>query len=332
MSRTPNKTESGPRRQGPGGRAQAARVQAAGPRRQGPGGRAQAAGPRRQGPRRQGPGGKGPAAGPRRQGPGPRRQGPGGRAQAARAQAAGPRRQGRSARAQTAGPRRQGPRRQGPRRQGPGGRAQAAVPLKQTRAQKTTERWAWEVRLSPVRQRLSPKALCRRKAEAAAQPRTAWRNPQQRKKGQKNSDDGCPQNSIFEIMPLGPPKEADTPPRGEGRGPSKFDFRNHDAWTPQRNRHPSTRRRGFPRNSIFEIMTLGPPKKQTPVEEGGGPQNSIFEIMTLGPPKGADTPPTGRVRGPQNSIFEIMTLGPPKEADTPPRGGGGALKIRFSKS
>ena len=28
----------------------------------------------------------------------------------------------------------------------------------------------------------------------------------------------------------------------EGGGPTKFDFRNHDAWTPQRNRHPFTRR------------------------------------------------------------------------------------------
>ena len=238
--KNPKETESGPRRQGPGGRAQAA-----GNRRQGPGGRAQAAAPRRQGP-----GGRAQAA--RALATGLRRQGPGGRAQATRVQAAGPRQdlRGRAARPSPGG-----------RAQGPDGRAQG--PSKQTRAQKTKERWAWEVRLSPVRQRLSPKALCRRKAEAAAQPRTAWRNPEKRKKGQKNSDDGGPQNSIFEIMPLGPPKGADTPPRGEGRGPSKFDFRNHDAWTP--------------------------PKEQTPLHEerGGGPQNSIFEIMTLGPPKEA---------------------------------------------
>ena len=39
--------------------------------------------------------------------------------------------------------------------------------------------------------------------------------------------------------------------------------------------------------------------------EKRSPQNSIFEIMTLGPPKETDTPP----RGAQNSIFKIMTLG-----------------------
>ena len=242
----------------PGGQAQAAQ-----PGRQGSDGRVQAAGPRRQGSRRQGhstthaarpggrvqsqggraragsraPRGRAQAAGPRRQGPGgkgPGDKGPGGRA------TAGPTRHGGRAQPGWQG---SGPRRQGPRRQGPGGRAQAAVPLKQTRAQKTKERWAWEVRLSPVRQRLSPKALCRRKAEAAAQPRTAWRNPEKRKKGQKNSDDAA----------------------------LKIRF--------------------------SKSCRLYHPKKQTPLHEErrGGPQNSIFEIMTLGPPKGAGEAP-GRSR------------------------------------
>ena len=35
---------------------------------------------------------------------------------------------------------------------------------------------------------------------------------------EERGGEGSPQNSIFEIMPLGPPKGADTPPRGEGRG------------------------------------------------------------------------------------------------------------------
>ena len=119
---------------------------------------------------------------------------------------------------------------------------------------------------------------------------------------------GGPQNSIFEIMPLGPPKGADTPPRGERGGPSKFDFRNHAAWTPQRSRHPSTRR---------------------------GPSKFDFRNHAAWTPQRSRHPSTRRVGGPQNSILEIMTLGPPKETDTPPRGGGGwegALKIRYSES
>ena len=70
-------------------------------------------------------------------------------------------------------------------------------------------------------------------------------------------------------MTLGPPKGADTPPRGE---------------------------EGGPQNSIFEIMPLGPTKESDtpprgPPKGGEATQNSIFEIMTLGPPKETDTPP-----------------------------------------
>ena len=53
--------------------------------------------------------------------------------------------------------------------------------------------------------------------------------------------------------------------RGGGGGkPSKFDFRNHAAWTPQRSRHPSTRRGGGGRiqNSLARNMHLQVDKQQ----------------------------------------------------------------------
>ena len=86
------------------------------------------------------------------------------------------------------------------------------------------------MRLSPVRQRLSPKALCRRKAEAAAQLRTAGRNPEKRKKGQKNSDD-----------------EARTPPKC-------LELHNNDK------KRPTTRPADKPKKGLVPKMWFDPSK------------------------------------------------------------------------
>ena len=121
---------------------------------------------------------------------------------------------------------------------------------------------------------VSREALCRRKAEAAAQPRTETRERLEklRKVPENLATTGALKIRIFEIMPLGPPKGADTPPRGGGGGPQ---------------------------NSIFEIMTAWTPQRsQTPLHEerGGGPQNSICsESSTHGPSKRAGEAP-GRSR------------------------------------
>ena len=128
-------------------------------------------------------------------------------------------------------------------------------------------------------------------------------------------------------MPLGPPKGADTPPREEEimplgpppkgtplheerGGPSKFDSRNHDAWTPQRNRHPSTRRGGLPSKFDFRNHAAWTPQRSRhpSTRRGRGEALKIrfSKSCRLDPSKGGDI------------FYE--------------EGGGGALKIRFSKS
>ena len=118
-------------------------------------------------------------------------------------------------------------------------------------------------------------------------------------------------------MPLGPPKKQ-TPLDEERGGPSKFDSRNHDAWTPQRNRHPSTRRGGAALKIRFsKSCRLDPPKKQIPLHEereGGSPQNSIFEIMPLGPFKGADTLHEQREGGKPSKFISTKHASPGRQA------------------
>ena len=162
---------------------------------------------------------------------------------------------------------------------------------------------------------------------------------------------------------LDPPKEQ-TPPHEEGEGPSKFDFRNHDAWTPQRSRHPSTRRGGGPSKFDFRNhaawtpqrnrhpytrrggrrplkfdfrnhASWTPPKEQTPLHEerGGGPQNSIFEIMPLGPPQRSRHPSPRRGGVPSKFDFRNHDAWTTQTKQTPLQEERvGALKIRFSKS
>ena len=149
------------------------------------------------------------------------------------AQAAGPWRQGPNSMAQAAGP------------HGPGGRAQAAGPRRQGPSSKHAHR----------KQRHGGRGRCAcRQSDSGCLPRhcAAERRRRQRsparpgetqrsaKKARKIATTGALKIRFSKSCRLDPPK-GQTPLHEEGRGATKFDFRNHDAWTPQRSRHPSTR-------------------------------------------------------------------------------------------